>query len=200
MDHLLRDPRIAFTLMIQDAIVVPLKRFDLAKSRLRQGGITQVTEMVEELAIGVLQNCAPRHVVVLSESDEISAFATFHGVEVRRSRVSGLNEAVQSAYEALGERFERLIVVHGDLRNPKGLGQFQPGSGLTIVTDHHGTGTNVLVVSTGLGFQFAYGRNSVGRHQHEAERLGIPCAVITDSPWRFDIDVPDDLKKSPGNT
>jgi 2-phospho-L-lactate guanylyltransferase (CobY/MobA/RfbA family) len=186
--------------MFPDAILLPLKRFVQAKSRLRLGGTTGVTELAEELALSVLMNCAPRHVVVLGESDEISAFAAVHEVEVWHSSAGSLNEAVQGAYVALGERFERVMVVHGDLRKPYGLGQFRPGSGLTIVTDHHGTGTNVLVVSTGLDFHFAYGRNSADLHQREAERLGISCDVITDSPWCFDVDVPNDLEKILGES
>jgi 2-phospho-L-lactate guanylyltransferase (CobY/MobA/RfbA family) len=34
-------------------------------------------------------------------------------------------------------------------------------------------------------------------HQAEAERLGVLWRVIDDSPWRFDVDDPSDLKQHP---
>jgi 2-phospho-L-lactate guanylyltransferase len=183
--------------MTTDAVVVPLKRFDLAKDRLRQAGTFDVTRLAEELAVGVLRSCSPRHVIVLSESDEISRFADAHGAETWRSRARSLNEAVQGAYVALAERFDRLLIVHGDLATPEGLGRFDPGAGVTIVADRHRAGTNVLVVPTGLDFHFAYGPDSLRLHRAEAERLGVSCAVLYDSPWRFDVDEPDDLERRP---
>jgi 2-phospho-L-lactate guanylyltransferase len=83
--------------------------------------------------------------------------------------------------------------VHGDLRSPEGLGSFNPVEGITIVTDHHGRGTNVLALPTGLDFHFAYGSDSAQLHVLEAQRLGIDVTLIKDSPWRFDVDEPSDL-------
>ena len=183
--------------MQRDAIIVPLKRFDVAKERLRNAGTADVTALAERLAIAVLAKSAPRHVIVLSENDEISSFATRHGAEVWLSNAQSLNEAVQGAYEGLRERYERLFIVHGDLRLPDGLGRFEPTSSVTIVTDHHATGTNVLIVPTSEDFHFFYGVGSALRHQREAERLGLAIEVITDSPWRFDVDEPGDLQMPP---
>ena len=180
--------------MTLDAFVIPLKRFDLAKERLRVNDASSITELAERMATDVIASCHPRHTIVLSESDEISAFASAHGCEVVRSDATDLNDAVQRAYGVLQSRFERLIVVHGDLRDPRGLGAFDPGPGVTIVTDHHGLGTNVMAVPTGLDFHFAYGVDSASRHRREADRLGVPVTVVSDSPWRFDVDEPDDLE------
>ena len=179
--------------MTTDAFVVPLKDFDLAKEQLRAGGATDVTGLARSLAVNVLAHCAPRHVIVLSESAEITRFAHEQGVEVRESRAASLNEAVQEAYGALESRYERLLIVHGDLRSPEGLGSFTPGPGITIVTDHHGRGTNLLVLPTGLDYHFAYGADSALKHRREAERLGVRVTLVTDSPWGFDIDEPEDL-------
>lgn len=181
--------------MSPDAFVIPLKRFDLAKERLRVSGVASVAELAQELATRVIASCAPRHTIVLSESDEISDFADALGCEVVRSDARDLNEAVQRAYGALQERFDRLVIVHGDLRHPEGLGSFDPGEGITIITDHHGRGTNVMALPTGLDFNFYYGANSAPLHRREAERLGCQVEVVTDSPWRFDVDEPDDLDR-----
>jgi 2-phospho-L-lactate guanylyltransferase len=176
-----------------DAFVVPLKQFDLAKERLRAGGTNDVTALARTLALDVLRNCAPRHVIVVSESEAISRFAEEQGAEVWSSTATSLNEAVQGAYGGLSDRFERLLIVHGDLRSPAGLGSFDPREGITIVTDHHGRGTNVLALPTGLDFHFAYGSDSAQLHVREAQRLGIDVTLIKDSPWRFDVDEPSDL-------
>lgn len=175
------------------AFVIPLKRFDLAKERLRVSNVDSVTELAQHLATRVIASCAPRPRIVLSESDEISAFALALGCDVLRTDASDLNDAVQRAYGALESRFERLVIVHGDLRDPQGLGTYEPGEGITIVTDHHAKGTNVLTLPTGIDFHFSYGANSAALHRVEAERLGCRVTTVTDSPWRFDVDEPDDL-------
>ena len=179
--------------MTPDAFVIPLKRFDVAKERLRVHDVSSVTELAQRLATGVITSCAPRHTIVLSESDAITAFAEALDCEVLYSDATDLNDAVQRAYGTLQSRFGRLIIVHGDLRYPEGLGTFEPGDGITIVTDHLGLGTNVLALPTGTDFRFSYGANSAALHEREAERLGVPVTIVTDSPWRFDVDEPRDL-------
>jgi 2-phospho-L-lactate guanylyltransferase (CobY/MobA/RfbA family) len=179
--------------MTNDAILVPLKRFDIAKDRLRRAGALNVSGVARQLALGVVAACHPRKVIILSESSEISKFAKECGEESFESDAASLSDAVQRAYEALGHRFDWLFIVHGDLREPQGLGSYEPVDGITIVTDHHGTGTNVLILPTGLAFRFGYGPNSAEYHQREAKRLGVTSRLVTDSPWRFDVDEIDDL-------
>jgi 2-phospho-L-lactate guanylyltransferase len=179
---------------MSEAVVIPLKRFDLAKYRLRRDDDLDVTSIARELARGVIQASAPRPAIVVSEDPTVAAFATSLGAEVWHSDVTGLNQAVQGAYRGLEGRFERLIVAHGDLRLPDGLGLVEVATGLTLYADHHGTGTNVLVIPTGLDFRFAYGARSLARHIEEAERLALTYRVITDSPWRFDVDERSDLE------
>jgi 2-phospho-L-lactate guanylyltransferase len=181
--------------MAAEVFVVPLKRFDVAKERLRRGGVENVTQLASDLATAVIESCAPRTVIVLSESSDVTRFALDLGVEVLESDASTLNEAVQRAYERLRERFDRIIVVHGDLRDPRGLKEFEPDAGITVVTDYLERGTNVLVVPTALDFTFFYGENSAEKHRAEAARLGVPCRMVTDSPWRFDVDEPTDVTR-----
>jgi len=175
--------------------VVPLKRFDLAKNRLRLGDVVGVSELARDLATRVIRSCLPQHVIVLSESSGITNFARSLGVEVLESSSANLNEAVQGAYDRLASRFERLVVVHGDLQDPSGLHEFDPADGVTIVTDHHARGTNVLALPTGINFHFHYGASSAIAHEREAMRLGLVTHLITDSPWRFDVDEPADLHR-----
>ncbi len=175
------------------AIVVPLKRFDLAKQRLRSNADVDATRLAHDLALGVLTAAAPRPTIVLCESARVADFARRHGADVITSRARGLNEAVQHAYAQLADAFDQIIVVHGDLATPDGIAAFEPAVGVTIVVDRHGRGTNVLAVPTRLDFHFAYGADSARRHRREAARLAQPCSVIIDSPWSLDVDDADDL-------
>jgi 2-phospho-L-lactate guanylyltransferase len=180
--------------MPSDVVVVPIKHFAVAKERLRLSNVPDVSLLARELAAGVLKASAPRPTIVVSESDDVSRFAEELGAEVLHSSVTGLNESVQWSYKVLTSRFDRLIIAHGDLRFPHGLGTFATEPGVTLVADHHGQGTNVLVIPSGLDFHFAYGPGSLERHVKEAERLRVECRIIRDSPWRFDVDEASDLK------
>ncbi len=177
----------------EHVVVVPLRSFHTAKSRLRVAGAAQVSLIAEMLATGVVRNCAPLPVVVVCEHDDVQRFALANGACVLRSPHTGLNEAVSFAYEQLGPHCDRVTIVHGDLRQPEGLGLFEPGRTISIITDRDGTGTNVLSLPTGLEFQFHYGPHSALRHTEEAARLDVDFETITDSPWGFDVDVPADL-------
>ncbi len=175
------------------AIVVPLRDFSLAKVRLRTHGLDNVTTLARELATNVLEACSPRTTYVVTESDDVVRFARKLEIAVLRSPESSLNGAVAHAYALLGTQYEQLMVVHGDLKYPGGLGTFEPTSGVTIVTDDRADGTNVLVVPTGHNFHFQYGPASKARHVAEASKLGLALNLVDNSPWRFDVDEPNDL-------
>ncbi|HEY5302821.1 MAG TPA: hypothetical protein VIJ86_02040 [Acidimicrobiales bacterium] len=175
------------------AILVPLKGFTVAKSRLRDSGVVGVDDMARSLAHRVLAASQPRPVFVACESTDVAEFARARGVDVIESTARDLNEAVTNAYRILSENFERLVIVHGDLRQPTGLGDFDPSPGLTVVTDSHGTGTNVLALPSKLDFTFHYGPGSAQAHERESRRLRLVSRVVTNSPWRFDVDYAEDI-------
>jgi len=175
------------------AAVVPLRDFSLAKVRLRSSGVVDVTTLARGLAAGVLTACRGLATFVVTESDDVEAFANEHGVRVLRSDVHSLNGAVHFAYERLADAYDQLMIVHGDLKFPAGLDGFATVEDVTVVTDDQGDGTNVLVLPTGYDFRFAYGTNSAERHAREAIRLGLSVSLISDSPWRYDVDEATDL-------
>jgi 2-phospho-L-lactate guanylyltransferase len=151
---------------------------------------------VEDLARGVILSSRPRPVIIVSEDEELAEFATSLDVELLLSTSTTLNQALQAAYRSLSDRYDQLIIAHGDLRSPDGLGTFEPEPGISLFADHHGEGTNVMVIPAHLDFHFAYGPGSLGRHLAEAHRLGVAHRVDLASPWRFDVDEPDDLANS----
>lgn len=175
------------------AIVVPLKGFDVAKSRLRDGSVADVGDVARRLARGVLHAARPRPLFVACESPDVELFALDQGAQVISSRAANLNEAVSHAYRALSPSYAHIVVAHGDLRDPHGLGTYTPREGVTVFTDDRGTGTNVLVVPTGHDFVFQFGHDSAHAHEREARRLHLEVFVNRRSAWRFDVDVPSDL-------
>jgi len=175
------------------AILVPLKGFRVAKSRLRDAGVSGVDDVARSLADRVLRASTPRALFVACESPDVVVFALERGAQVIESSSTNLNEAVTYSYRLLSDSFERVVIAHGDLRDPAGLGDFDPAPGITVVADSHGTGTNVLALPTGLDFTFFFGTNSAQAHQREARRLGIEVHVEFNSPWCYDVDEPDDF-------
>ena len=173
--------------------VVPLKSFAVGKARLRRAGTPNVSALVERLADRVIIGCAPRLVIVVCESDDVERFARQRGARVVRSPRRGLNAAVDYAYRHLGNDVSRATIVHGDLREPDGLGAFNSQRDITIVTDVRGDGTNVLSLPTGLAFVFQYGPGSATTHANESRRLGLTLNVVRNSPWCIDVDEPADL-------
>ena len=180
--------------MLPLAMIVPLKSFSIAKSRLNAANL-DVEQLARQLALGVLKSAAPLPTYVVTEADDVEQFARELAVGCLRSPTSGLNNAVTFAYESLRSKFSHVIIAHGDLRDPQGIGDFNPNAGVTVVTDQHGTGTIVLALPTGLPFVFQYGANSRQRHVREALRLEVPLTEITSGPWCFDVDEPFDLDR-----
>ena len=176
------------------AVVIPLKRVADAKQRLRRAGALNVDALVWRLARGVIEATRARPTFVVTEDADVAAFAASLAVTSFVTPATTLSSAVADAYASLGGSFERLLIVHADLEDPAGLGDFEPDAGVTLVADRHGLGTNVLALPTRRDFRFGYGANSLHHHRREAQRLGLACTVITDSPWSWDVDVMEDLR------
>lgn len=177
-----------------ETVIVPLKAFDRAKSRLRHHlGDTAAAALARRLASGVVAATFPRPCLVACDDPEVEEWALAAGARVLRTSADDLNGAVAEAYRALDTTVSLAIVAHGDLLRPEGLGTTSFGPGVTVVTDRVGAGTNVLAVPAGLDFHFSYGPGSAARHIAEARRLGLEVATWNQSRWSHDVDEPSDL-------
>jgi fatty acid-binding protein DegV len=76
--------------------------------------------------------------LVVCDDDDVADFAVRHAGWTRPSQTSqSLNGDVTEAYNQM-EGFDQVIIVHSDSEhNPEGLETYQPGPGVTIITDHH---------------------------------------------------------------
>jgi 2-phospho-L-lactate guanylyltransferase len=183
---------------VREVVLVPIKSFTVGKSRLRDH-LTgdDVVALMQRLARDVIAACRPTPCWVLCDDDDVALFATECGARDVRAPSSGLNDAVAHGYQLASEQHDRVIIAHADLIVPASLGAATFSSGATIATDRHGTGTNVLVLPTGLDFTFFYGVGSARAHESEATRLGLAVTVLTASGWAADLDEPADLALLP---
>ncbi len=177
------------------ATLIPVKAFDSAKERLSTVlESSGRAELARTLATGVIEACSGLSVWVVCEDNLVESWARNLGVNVIRNPDAGLNEAVSYGFTSLKQKgFERVLISHGDLKQPRGLPSLFEIKGIVIVPDSKLDGTNVLVLPTDIEFTFSYGRDSYTKHLDLAERTGLPVSTVKDSKFSFDLDEPDDL-------
>lgn len=178
-------------------VVVPIKGFGTAKARL-DGALDADARatLARQMAATVIAAAAPLPVLVVTDDDEVAAFAAGLGAEVLRQVGTGLNAAVSEGVAEVAARGQRrAVVAHADLPLAAGLASLADidADDVVLVPDRHGDGTNVLVVPTTAGFTFRYGPGSFAAHRVEAERLGLAVRVVRDDDLGWDVDTPEDL-------
>jgi 2-phospho-L-lactate guanylyltransferase len=155
---------------------------------------TARADLARSMATTVVRAAGALPVVVVCDDDEVRAWAEALGVDVLWAAGLGLNGAVAAGMDHLEARgVGQVVVAHADLPLATDLAWVATDGVVTLVPDRHGDGTNVAAVPTGAGFTFAYGGGSFGRHQAEAERLGLAVRVVTDVRLGWDVDRPEDL-------
>ena len=182
------------------AVLVPIKGFSQAKQRLAaELTAQQRAELARAMASHVIRIAQPLSVFVICSSREVKDWAQQQGIAVLDDAGAGLNEAVGLGMAHLSQLgFGRAIIAHADLPLATSFEQLAGAANeIVLVPDRHGTGTNVLSLPVGCGFEFAYGEGSFGRHLAEAERLsqaaGLKVTVLPDENLAWDVDEPADL-------
>ena len=177
-----------------------MKAFASAKGRLAEVlDAPARADLARRMAAQVLAAAAPMPVAVVTDDDEVAAFARAHGAEVVADPGGGLNAAVHAGVEHLAARgFDEIVIAHADLPRAAGLAALTGADDTcTLVPDRRGDGTNVLVIPASCGFRFAYGPGSFALHVAEAERLGLVVRAVRDSRLGWDVDLPEDLEGIP---
>jgi len=176
-------------------VLVPVKAFHRAKVRLTPALAPQRRrELARSMATHVVRSASPLPVAVVCDDPVVAEWVEEVGARLIWTPGTGLNGAVTEGVRVLGDAgYEQVIVAHGDLPFSTGFDAFTTWPGVTIAPDRHRTGTNVLAVRSGSGFEFSYGTGSFRRHVREATRLRSGLRIVLSMPLGWDIDIPDDL-------
>jgi 2-phospho-L-lactate guanylyltransferase len=120
-------------------------------------------------------------------------------------RVTVLHDSAQSGQSdaaligighALETGSDRAVLLPGDtpLLQPGDVARLIAGAtGVVIVPDRHGTGTNALVLSPPNAIEPSFGPDSFARHVAAAEGAGVPHRVEEVPGLTLDVDTPADL-------
>lgn len=190
------------------ALVVPVRGFDDAKSRLSASlSPVQRRTLAQNCATGVLRRDVPCLKFVVCDDDEVETWARTCGAIPIRVESRGLNASLHEATPHIVENYpaDMLMIVHADLPLPNELDRviavlqsaLDDDNGRVLINpDRHRDGTNVLALSQSLigKWQFAYGENSFMNHQHEAHRLNCQVDIFESMYLGFDIDTSEDLQ------
>ncbi|HEX4033012.1 MAG TPA: 2-phospho-L-lactate guanylyltransferase [Solirubrobacteraceae bacterium] len=186
--------------------ILPVKRFDIAKSRLREALEPALRERLAEAMVSdvltTLRSCkALEAVVLVTNEPAVAATATAYGASV----LADPQEAGQSAAALVGVRHaleggcERVLLVPGDcpaLDGAELAELLRPGvtpPAVTIVSDRHGTGTNALLIAPPDAIEPSFGPGSFARHHEAALAAGASWHVAEPPGLLLDIDTPEDL-------
>ncbi len=138
----------------------------------------------------------PARVAVVTADAEVAARAHARGAIALPDPGGGLNAALTAGAGLLGPGGP-LAVLPIDLPDltPARLAPLLHRPGVTLVPDRREDGTNLMILPPGARtrFAFAYGPGSLGRHQGEARRLGLPVALVRDPALALDIDTEADF-------
>ena len=183
--------------------ILPVKSFGAAKQRLMPAlapGSRQALAqaMFTDVLTSLRRVEALDSVAVVTADPVAGAAARGEGVLVLRDAAQAGQSAaaVIGIAHALGEGFERVLLVPGDtpLLGPGEVASLLAAPRpVSIVPDRHGTGTNALVVSPPDAIAPSFGPGSLKRHVTAAEAAGAPSAVVEIPTLMLDVDTGDDL-------
>lgn len=189
---------------MRTAAILPVKRFPLAKQRLATSVADSLRAGLARAMVGdvlaALRDCpAIDATIVVTREQPVAAAARYLGATV----VEDSAEEGQSAAAALGltraltEGFERALCVPGDCPtlDPAELTALlaHEHTGVTIVPDRHGSGTNGLLLAPPNAISPSFGPDSRARHERLTREAGAACRVEQTPSLLLDIDTGEDL-------
>jgi len=197
---------------MRTAAILPVKRFDEAKSRL---GVSVADDLRARLARAMVADVlralarAPsieRTIVVTCEPRLPEAVREHGALLVADTVEDGQSAAVMLGIErAQADGFERVLCIPGDCPalDPAELDALlaaadtrfgeRGGREVAIVPDRHGTGTNGLLLTPPEAIAPSFGADSCARHAALASAAGVACHVERPASLLLDIDTGADL-------
>jgi len=194
---------------VRTAAILPVKRFPVAKSRLGGAvGEPSRRELAEAMAGDVMAALAEVEALGWTIVVTAEPAAAVRARELGACVVEDPEESGQSAAagrgiaRALAMGAERVLCVPGDcpalepgevadlLRSHERGG----GTGVLIVPDRHGTGTNALLLSPPTVIAPSFGTDSCERHRRLAAAAGASCELAHPPSLLLDVDTGADLR------
>jgi 2-phospho-L-lactate/phosphoenolpyruvate guanylyltransferase len=186
--------------------ILPVKRFDLAKTRLGEQLLAPqrrrlAEAMVLDVLAALLADPLLEGVAVVTNETVIAGAARERGAQVLADpRESGQSEAASIGIRhALATGYERVLLVPGDCPalDQRALRALleppAPPPAVTIVSDRHGSGTNALLLTPPDAIEPAFGPDSFERHRRLAAEAGAAWRVERLPALLLDVDTPEDL-------
>lgn len=186
--------------------ILPIKRFDHAKQRLRDVlSAAAVQELVEAMLTDVLRALSAvktiDQLLVITDDPAAAQLGSVHGATVLGDHERGHNAAAMIGIRhALETGADRVLLVPGDcpLLDPDEVGDLiaratRTGPEALIVPDRHGSGTNALLLTPPDALAPSFGPDSRRRHLTDARAAGIRAEVVEVPSLALDVDTPDDL-------
>lgn len=196
---------------MRTAAILPVKRFEAAKSRL--GAIVTraprerlAGAMVGDVLLALEQTPSVEITIVVTCEPTVLDYARVdrHLLFLEDSAESGQSDAVAlGVRRALAEGIERVLCIPGDCPalDPDELEALlaasvppqRSDSLVVIVPDRHGTGTNGLLMTPPDAIYPSFGPDSCERHRALARGVGALCRVERLPSLLLDVDTGDDL-------
>ena len=185
--------------------ILPVKRFDAAKQRLREGLDPSVRRALVEAMFSdvlvALRRCTlVDQLLVVSSDHGAQRIAGGYGAIVLADQQQGHNQAAALGLEHARELgMERALLVPGDcpLLDPAEVDALisRPAArrSALIVPDRHGTGTNALLLTPVDSLTPSFGPGSRDRHESTARAAGLEVQTVEVASLALDVDTPDDL-------
>jgi 2-phospho-L-lactate guanylyltransferase len=186
--------------------VVPLKSPQHAKSRLAAVlSASQRRKLLFALAqhvVGALRATPGiARVAVVTASEEVARFSAALGaVVLRQSDDAGTAEAFAFGLSQLEiQRPHGVLMVPGDLPlisplSVRAVLDAAPLTGVVVVPDRRGIGTNMLLCVPPNAIAPAFGADSLRRHLAAAGAAGVPARRLEVEALALDLDEPEDLE------
>ena len=188
-------------------VVLPVKRFDLAKRRLGDGGLRPSDRVA--LATGMLTDVLETlkltsnvdDVVVVTREQNAEVLARTYGAQVIPDDLAGGHSeaAALGIAWALEEGAFHVLVLAGDCPTVSAaeidelVRLLSDGPEVIVVPDRHGTGTNALLLTPPDVIAPSFGEGSRVRHERLAADAGAALRVEEIASLMLDVDTPDDL-------
>lgn len=189
--------------------LLPLKSFLKAKQRL--SGVLSPSErhaffyaMVCDVLDVLIAQKDIDDIYLVSDDPIAEGLASIYQcqliTEKELSVTGSLNAVMNAALKKLQHQASTILAIHGDLPllsvndlNELIASHQSNASQLTIACDHLYKGSNILLFSTDVPFEFHYEDNSLDKHKVLAEQLGITTQQVFIDGIANDIDEPIDL-------